>query len=83
MTKESKRKAQEPPATMEYGIHLDVPGRALIAQAGERIAWHKRNVTVLTEELKSLFPFPFLLLRLRLQPRVILFDERANLLGHR
>ncbi len=54
MTKGSKRKAQEPPAATEYGIHLDVPGRSLIAQAGERIAWHKRSAAVLAEELKSM-----------------------------
>ena len=54
MTKRLKRKAQEPPATLEHGIHLDVPGKALIAQAGERIAWHKRNATVFAEELKSM-----------------------------
>lgn len=54
MTKGSKRNAQETPATLERGIQLDGPGKALIAQAGERIAWHKRNVTVLTEELKSM-----------------------------
>jgi hypothetical protein len=54
MTKGSKRKAQETPAAMEYGIHLDVPGKALIAQAGERIAWHTRNAAVLAAELKSM-----------------------------
>jgi hypothetical protein len=54
MTKGSKRKAQEPAAAVEYGIHLDVLGKALIAQAGERIAWHKRSVAVLSEELKSM-----------------------------
>ncbi len=54
MTKGSKRKAQEPSAAMEYGIHLDVLGKALIAEAGERIAWHKRSAAVLTEELKSM-----------------------------
>lgn len=54
MTKGSKRGAIKPPAPMEHGIHLDVPGRALIAQAGERIAWHRRNATVLAEELKSM-----------------------------
>ena len=54
MTKVSKRKAQETSAAMEYGIHLDVPGKALIAQAGERIAWHTRSAAVLAAELKSM-----------------------------
>ena len=54
MTKGLKRKAQETPAALEHGIHLDVPGKALIAQAGERIAWHKRNAAVLADELKSM-----------------------------
>lgn len=54
MTKELKRKAQEPPAAMEYGIRLDVLGKALIAQAGERIAWHKRTAAGLADELKSM-----------------------------
>ena len=54
MTKGSKRNAQETPATLEHGIHLDVPGKALIAQAGERIAWHKRSAAVLADELKSM-----------------------------
>ena len=54
MTKGSKRGAYEPPASTERGIQLDVPGRALIAQAGERIAWHERNAAVLAEELKSM-----------------------------
>jgi hypothetical protein len=54
VTKGSKRKAQETPETMEQGVHLDVPGKALIAEAGERIAWHKRSAAVLAEELKSM-----------------------------
>ena len=54
MTKGSKRKAQETPAAMEHGIHVDVLGKALIAEAGERIAWHKRSAAVLADELKSM-----------------------------
>src|SRR5258705_5837741 len=54
MTKGSKRKAQETSAAMEYGIHLDVTGKALIAQAGEHIAGHKRSAAVFAEKLKSM-----------------------------
>jgi hypothetical protein len=39
---------------LERGIQLDVPGRALIAQAAERIAWHKRSAAALATELKSM-----------------------------
>ena len=37
----------------EYGVHLDVLGRVLIAQADERIAWHRQMAETLTAELKS------------------------------
>jgi hypothetical protein len=55
MTKGSLPKARQlQPALLERGIQLDVPGRALIAQATERIAWHKRSAAVLAAELKSM-----------------------------
>jgi hypothetical protein len=55
MTKGSLPKAKQPQAApLERGIQLDVPGRALIAQATERIAWHKRSAAVLAAELKSM-----------------------------
>ena len=40
----------------DQGLSLDVPGSALIAQAVERIAWHKRNAALMAAELKSLPP---------------------------
>ena len=30
-------------ATPEYGLHMIVPGSALIAQADDRIRWHEQN----------------------------------------
>lgn len=41
-------------ALIERGIHLDVPGHALIEQTAERIKWHKRTAETLQMELKSL-----------------------------
>ena len=38
----------------ERGINLDVLGRAIIAQADERIRWHKRSAELLQAELKEL-----------------------------
>ena len=38
----------------EYGVHLDVLGKALIAQADARIGWHERNAAVMATELQSL-----------------------------
>ena len=61
MAKRTDPKSKRPAVTvttskqpLERGINLDVPGRALIAQAGERIKWHKRSADVLAAELKSL-----------------------------
>ena len=60
MTKRSDDKHPKPTArpaasqALERGINLDVPGRALIAQADERIKWHKHSADVLAAELKSL-----------------------------
>jgi hypothetical protein len=50
--KQRSVKKVSPPT--EYGVHLDVPGRALIAQANERIKWHEHIAAVMTEELKAL-----------------------------
>ena len=38
----------------ETGINLDVPGRALAAQAAERAVWHKQNAEAIAAELKAL-----------------------------
>ena len=38
----------------EYGVHLDVLGRALIAQADERITWHRQMAETMTAELESM-----------------------------
>src|SRR6478672_1713711 len=55
--KEKTRQAQKTPspaATLERGINLDVLGRAIIAQADERIRWHKRTAGVMEAELKAM-----------------------------
>jgi hypothetical protein len=39
---------------MEPGVNLDVLGRALIAQADERIKWHKQTAAVMAAELKAM-----------------------------
>jgi len=41
-------------AFIERGINLDVPGTALIAQADERIKWHKRIASTMEAELASI-----------------------------
>jgi hypothetical protein len=41
-------------APPERGFNLDVPGRALIAQADERIKWHKRTAATMEAELKAM-----------------------------
>ena len=47
------KKAEEATFT-ERGINLDVPGTELIAQADERIKWHKRMVTTMGVELEAI-----------------------------
>jgi hypothetical protein len=39
---------------LERGINLDVLGRAIIAQADERIQWHKRTAGVMEDELNAM-----------------------------
>ena len=51
---EQVRKSSKQPATLERGINLDVPGRAIIAQADERIRWHKRAAGVMEAELQAM-----------------------------
>ena len=38
----------------QLGVHLLVTGKAVIAQADERIRWHKNTAAALAAELKSL-----------------------------
>ena len=40
--------------TVERGIQLDVLGKAIIAQADERIRWHKRTANAMDAELKAI-----------------------------
>ena len=40
----------------EHGVRLDVLGRAIIAQADERIRWHKQTAAVMAAELKAMPP---------------------------
>ena len=51
---EHARKAPKPATTLERGINLDVLGRAIIAQADERIRWHKRAAGVMEAELTAM-----------------------------
>ena len=41
---------------VEDGVNLEVPGRALVAQADERIKWHKQTAALMTAELKAMKP---------------------------
>jgi hypothetical protein len=43
----------KPDETFEYGVHLNVLGRALITQADERIAWHRQMAETMTAELSA------------------------------
>jgi len=40
--------------TPESGVHVIVPGRALIAQAEERIRWHEQNAAMAEKEAADL-----------------------------
>ena len=53
-TNDQIRKTAKRETTLEYGIKLDVFGRAIIAQADERIRWHKRTAGVMDAELKAI-----------------------------
>ena len=50
---EARSKTPDRGTALEYGIQLHVLGRAIIAQADERIRWHKRTAGVMEEELKT------------------------------
>ena len=52
------RKTPRQATTLERGINLDVLGRAIIAQADERIRWHKRAAGVMEAELKAMTMTP-------------------------
>ena len=51
---EHVRKAATRTTTLERGINLDVLGRTIIAQADERIRWHKQTARVMEAELKTI-----------------------------
>lgn len=51
-TQRRKQETQTTPVTR--GIQLRVTGAALAAQATERIAWHERSASALSEELQGL-----------------------------
>jgi hypothetical protein len=48
--------AKTAPVEWERGIHLDVRGADLIAQAEARIAWHKQNAETMAAELRAMSP---------------------------
>jgi hypothetical protein len=56
--KEQARNTPRTAPTLERGINMDVLGRAIIAQADERIRWHKRTAEVMEAELKSITAKP-------------------------
>ena len=49
-----KKGVQSP--VVERGVQLEVFGRAIIAQADERIKWHKQMASTMTAELKAMMP---------------------------
>ena len=51
--KEKVIKRAKQASTLERGVNLDVPGRAIIAQADERIRWHKQTAATMEAELKT------------------------------
>jgi hypothetical protein len=51
---EQARKTTRQVTPLERGINLDVLGRAIIAQADERIRWHKRSAGVMEAELSAM-----------------------------
>ena len=51
---EHARKTPKQVTTLERGINLDVLGRAIIAQADERIRWHKRTAGMMEAELNAM-----------------------------
>ena len=55
---EQARKTAKQATNLERGINLDVLGRSIIAQADERIRWHKRTAGVMEAELKAMTQQP-------------------------
>ena len=51
---EQARKTPKQATTLERGINFDVLGRAIIAQADERIRWHKRTAGMMEAELNAI-----------------------------
>jgi len=49
-----KARGEAPRINLERGINLDVLGRAIMAQADERIRWHKRTADAMEAELKAM-----------------------------
>jgi hypothetical protein len=56
--KEKVIKAAKETSTPEHGVKLDVPGRAIIAQADERIRWHQQTAALMEAELKAMTQRP-------------------------
>jgi len=44
--------SEQTPIVRENGINLEVRGAVLIAQAKQRIAWHKQNAATIAAELR-------------------------------
>lgn len=54
--KQRATKRAEQSAPPEYGVQLEVVGRALIQQAEARIEWHERTAAIMANELQTLTP---------------------------
>ena len=52
--KETTERKTTKSATLPLGVNLEVSGRAIIAQADERIQWHKRSAARIETELKAM-----------------------------
>ena len=52
--KETTERKTTKSATLPLGVNLEVSGRAIIAQADERIQWHKRTAARIETELKAM-----------------------------
>jgi hypothetical protein len=54
MREKNETKPTTKVATPPLGVNLEVLGRAIIAQADERIQWHKRTASRIETELKAI-----------------------------
>ena len=58
MKEQNEGKTTKQAPVLQRGVDMDVFGRAIIAQADERIQWHKRTVARMETELKAIAEGP-------------------------